>query len=255
MSRHSFTQRHPYWFVILVELMVIAAYLGAGTVAHLQHLDEYAMLGLAQGVLILALAGIVTRLGWWSRIGFRRASVGGLLLVAPILLPAFTNLYPGLAWPGLAAAAGFLALALGIGFVEEVTYRGLMLQALAPRGKWTAIVLTTVMFSLTHLMNMMSGENWWQAVMQLGYTAAIGFAFAALMLRGSAIWPLIIVHGLIDFVAFMSNPALTLDPVVEASVNGVITVAFVGYGLWILRRPAAHTEPAPGLADSAPAPR
>ncbi len=250
MSRPSFADRHPYIFVVLIELLVISAYLVAGTIATLQHLDEHAMLGIAQAVLVVALAAIVTRLGWWGRIGFRKASAGGLLLVAPILLPAVTNLYPGPAWPGLTTAAGFLLLTMGIGFVEEVAYRGLMLQAVAPRGQWRAIVITTVMFSLTHLMNMMSGEDWWQALMQLGYTAAIGFALAALMLRGSAIWPLIIVHGLIDFVSFMSNPALRADPVVEAGVNAAITVIFVGYGLWVLRRPTGPAAATPELAES-----
>lgn len=236
MAVGSFPERRPYTFVALIELLVIGVYLVAGTVDHFLHLGGLGVYALANAALVLILAIVVTRLGWWRRIGFQPASRTTLFWVLPMLLPAVLNLFPGIAFPGLAETTGFLALALAVGFVEETAFRGLMLRALAPRGVWPAIIVTTVLFSVTHLMNILAGEAGLEAVMQLLYSAAIGFAFTALVLRTGVIWPLIIAHALIDFVVFLRAPGAALAPSVEIGVDIAVTVAFVAFGLFVLNR-------------------
>ncbi len=235
MAAGSFPDRRPYTFVALLELTIIGVYLLAGTVDHFLRLGGLGVYALANAALVLILALVATRLGWWHRIGFRRASAATLVLVLPMLLPAVLNVFPGLAFPGLPETLGFLALALGVGFVEETAFRGLMLRALEPRGLWRAIIITTVLFSVTHLMNILAGEGGLQAVMQLLYSAAIGFAFTALVLRTGVIWPLIVAHALIDFVVFLRAPGAVLAPTVEIAVDLAVTVVFVVFGLLVLR--------------------
>lgn len=247
MSTMRFPERRPYLFTIIIEVTVVAVYLAAGTADHFLALSGLAVYALANSALALILAVVVTRLHWWGRIGFRRATPSNLLLVLPVLLPAVVNFYPGVRFPGFGAAAGFLLLALAVGFVEETAFRGLMLRALEPLGVWRAVIITTILFSVTHLMNVMAGEAGLQAALQLLYTAAVGFAFAALVLRTGTIWPLIVAHALIDFVAFMGDPALVVPPAAEIGIDITVTAAFVAYGLFVLgRRPVpvdhAHLE-------------
>lgn len=253
MSGSRFHERRPYLFVALMELLILVVYLAAGVVAvALPAVGVYGMVAIAQVVLCVAVAGILTRMRWWRKVGFQQASVRTLLLMSPMLLPALTNFYPGLEFPGWAQTFGYLLLALSVGFVEEGIFRGVMLRTLEPLGQVRAVVITTVMFSLSHGMNVLAGQSWAQAAMQLGYTAAIGVAFAALVLRGRAIWPLIIVHGLIDFVAFLANPALVSDPMVDLVVNLSVTVAFAVYGVWVFGRfsPASRGSKAAELVPA-----
>lgn len=239
---------------MLIELMVIGVYLASGTAAHFLSFGGLAVYAVANAVLCVLLALVLSRTRSWHTVGFRRAPARQLLWVLPMCLPVLLNLYPGLDPGGVAPVAGFLVLALMVGFVEETAFRGLMLRALAPRGVWRAVVTTTVLFSLTHLMNIMAGEAGLQAGLQLLYSAAIGFAFAALALRSGVIWPLVVVHALIDFVAFMQDPAATVPVGVEVALDVTVTVVFLAYGLVVmLRRPTVTTAPPEVRDDATPA--
>ncbi len=91
-----------------------------------------------------------------------------------------------------------------IGFVEEVFFRGLILRAIAPRGLWKAAIISSIVFGLLHSLNPLAGANPLDTLLQLGYTLAIGFGFAAVALRTRVIWPLVLIHGLIDFASFLA---------------------------------------------------
>ena len=85
-------------------------------------------------------------------------------------------------------------------------------------------------------MNLMAGEGLLQAVLQLCYTAAIGFAFTAYALRTGAIWPLIIVHALIDFIAFLQDGSIPVPESVEVLLAAVVSVWFVAWGCYLMPR-------------------
>ena len=251
MSELPFHERHPYRFVALLELMIVAVYLGAGTAAHFLDFGGLGVYVLANAVLTALLVLVLTRVGWWRTVGFRAAGPRQLLWVIPITLPVFLNFYPGLQPGGPASVAGFLGLAAMVGFVEECTFRGLMLRALQPRGVWRAVVTTTVLFGITHLMNIMAGEGGIQAGLQLLYSTAIGFAFAAVALRTNVIWPLIVVHALIDFVAFMQDPAAAVPLGAEIALDLGVTAVFLAYGLVVmLRSPNGYSSAARRLVAS-----
>ena len=242
IAKPAFPERHPYLFVGLVELLIIGVYLAAGTADHFFQFGGLGVYAVANAALTIALAGLITALGWWRRVGFRRVGRREWLWLLPMCLPVLLNFYPGLAPGGVVAVAGFVVLALMVGFVEEAAFRGLMLRALERVGTARAVAITTVLFSLTHLMNMMAGEGALQAVLQLCYSAAIGFAFTAYALRTGAIWPLIIVHALIDLVAFLQDGAVAVPPAVETTLAAVVTVWFVAWGWYLMSRRPDATE-------------
>ena len=222
--------------------MIIAVYLVAGTADHFLHFGNLGLYGVANALLTVLLAIMLTRMGWWRRVGFASATPRQLLWMLPAGLPVVVNFYPGLAPGGAAQVVGFLVLALMVGFVEESAFRGVMLRALAARGVWRAVLVTSVLFSVTHLMNIMAGEAGLQAGLQLLYAGAIGFAFAALALRTSVIWPLVVVHALIDFVAFMQDPAAVVPPRAEVILDLTLTVVFLGYGAFLMLHSPMRTS-------------
>jgi len=90
-----------------------------------------------------------------------------------------------------------LAMMLFVGYYEEVLARGLILERcqILFQARWPAVVVSSLLFGLGH------AYQGWFGVVQ---TALIGMVFATLVLRWGRLWPVIIAHGLINFVALMA---------------------------------------------------
>jgi membrane protease YdiL (CAAX protease family) len=69
-----------------------------------------------------------------------------------------------------------------------------------------AIVVTSVLFGVTHLANVLAGATLLETVSQVAYSVAIGVAFAALVLRKGTIWPLVLAHAAVDAASFLQKP-------------------------------------------------
>jgi membrane protease YdiL (CAAX protease family) len=231
-------ERHPYWFVAILEIIVIAVYLMAGTIAHLAQFSNQAITGIANTTLSVLVIGALSTLGWWRAVGFTRpAQPRDLLFFLPLLLPVLINLGVGLNVPSLVLFTQLLGLALLIGFAEETIFRGLMLNALKARGLWQAAIITSLLFGLSHSLNLLSGKSGVEILIQVAYALAVGFAFAALVLKKGLLWPLIFVHALINFTSFIGKDTL---PAFWNTVAGVtLTFLFMAYGLYLMWQPSA----------------
>ena len=131
MRTPGFAERHPYVFVALVEVMVIAVYLAAGTVAHLRHLGTVQMYTLANLALAVVVAFQLTRMRWWTATGLRAAgSLRDLPWYLVPLVPMAINWIPGIDLGSARHLLLVFALTLMVGFVEEAVFRGLMFTAL-----------------------------------------------------------------------------------------------------------------------------
>jgi membrane protease YdiL (CAAX protease family) len=241
MRAPGFAERHPYVFVALVEVMVIAVYMVAGTVAHLRHLTTLQMYGIANLALTAIVALQLTRMRWWKATGFRAAgSPRDLLWYVVPLIPMAINWIPGIDLGSARHLLLVFALTLMVGFVEEAVFRGLMFTALRPLGGWRAVLVPSVLFGVTHSLNVLAGKSGPDALAQVAYAMAIGFAFGALVLRNGLLWPLVLVHFLIDFAHFSQKPGFELSPGWTRVVVMGTTVAFTAYGLWVMRGHAAR---------------
>jgi membrane protease YdiL (CAAX protease family) len=97
------------------------------------------------------------------------------------------------------------------------------------------------LFGLAHLANMLEGRDPTSTIVQAVYATLIGIGFAGPFIYTGAIWPAIVVHGLIDFVDSAGrgfsppneNAAVTLG---QAAVALTITGVYALYGLWLVRR-------------------
>ncbi len=233
MTRPPLAERHPLWFVALLELAVIVVYLLTGTIAHFAELPGEFVSVVSNVVLGVLAAGLLSRLGWRRTAGFRRVTrPRDLLWFLPLLMPAFFSLAAGLEFGGLGLTLGLLVTALLIGFTEEAIFRGLMLTALKARGPWMAAIVTSVLFGLSHSLNLLSGKSGVEILIQICYALAVGFAFAAIVFKTGLIWPLVLVHALIDFTSFLGKEGT--PPAWEAAAGIGITFAFMSYGLFLM---------------------
>jgi membrane protease YdiL (CAAX protease family) len=127
-----------------------------------------------------------------------------------------------------------------IGFVEEVYFRGIMLQALKRKGLWTATIITALLFGAAHSTNILGGTSPIYTLLQVGYAVPIGLSFAALALTTKLIWPLVLGHGLINFGAYLNTAAggaiSTTVTQVDYVLTAVMLVTFTIYAVILLQK-------------------
>lgn len=170
MQRLTLISKHPYVFTALIVLAMTVIYIAAGaavTILKLPAFDLYIIANVS-----LAILGVVllTRLQLWKEVGFRAFLVpSDLRLYWLPLLPALINLSFGIAQISILQFAMFFVVAGLIGFVEEVSFRGLILRAIAPLGLWRVAVISSMIFGVAHSLNILSGSNPISTLLQIGY--------------------------------------------------------------------------------------
>jgi membrane protease YdiL (CAAX protease family) len=168
MSVSSFGKQHPFRLVGLLEVSVVAVFVGVFLILKriISALDssdiDLVLNGIAYSILAVVTAVLLERLHWWQAAGFQRPARGSFLLLFWLpMLPLVLNLVGGLKIAPIEPwrIGVFLVVSLLVGFVEEGIFRGLMVRALYSKGIWTAAVASSVLFGLAHSLNFALGEN------------------------------------------------------------------------------------------------
>ena len=171
-------------------------------------------------------------------------------------------------WLHLVYIAGFLAIAaaggaspgwlaglvlvnaLLVGFSEEVMFRSILLAAFRRvLGVWPAVILSSAIFGVIHLLNGFVTGDFAGAGLQAVAATMSGVGFAAIMVRTGSVWPGAVLHGLWDFGLFMmglsvdvpSDPGPAGDIVAEAELGAgaaslLLVLPVFLFGLWLLRK-------------------
>lgn len=239
-TRRHFAEKQPYIFLVLMIVAIAGIQALVLGITRLLDISDIRFFYLTSDIILAAIgAAIISRKKWWTAIGFRKPRSGWHLwfFLVP-LLPVLENISGGINVESIYDAAIFFVLAAVVGFFEESYFRGLMLRPIALMGKWRAAIITAVVFGLMHSLNILSGFNPQVVFVQMSYAFAIGFTYAALLLRTGMIWPLMILHFLTDFTGFMA-----LGQLIQGQAGGfsilfaaLYFLVFLGYGIFLLWR-------------------
>lgn len=117
------------------------------------------------------------------------------------------------------------------------------MRVLLVRGLRPALFGSAAMFGLMHLMNLAIGSHPITVAAQVTMTFGIGIGFGAVALATGTIWPLLLIHFLMDFVNSIQAAApeentgvTTTQLLADGGINVLLGVLTAGYGLWLLRR-------------------
>ena len=220
-------------------LIAIRGIVASGGSSWWQYLMPFALV-LVPGIFI---AVVLTRLRWWRRVGFTsirdwRAPYLVIPLLLILALPAV-----GLSARGVMATTA-LVLSLQVGFLlidifmEEVTYRGVILEALAGLTSGSRVVLSAMLFGLSHLDNLfLPGADELGVAYQIFEAALVGILFGAVRLRMNTIWPVMIVHATYDLMLVLAfGHAFPVAPTLPGfMVATVVNLGLAGIGFSLLR--------------------
>jgi membrane protease YdiL (CAAX protease family) len=218
-------------------LVAIRGIVAAGGSSWWQYLMPFALV-LVPGLFI---AVVLTRLHWWRKVGFTPVREWRALhLLIPLVLVLALPV-AGL-WARGVMATTALVLALQVGFVlidifmEEVTYRGVVLQALSRFSPVLRVGLAAILFGFSHLDNLfLPGADELGVAYQIFEATLIGILFGAARLRMNTIWPVMAVHAAYDLMLVLAfGHAFPVAPtlpgfVVDTVVN--LGLAVVGFSL------------------------
>ncbi|MBQ8238114.1 MAG: CPBP family intramembrane metalloprotease [Oscillospiraceae bacterium] len=169
---------------------------------------------------------------WICRTG--RAQTIGLRIPVPCSPRAWLNMLPLFLLPGynLMTADGFApdlptaALMLCAAVTEEIFFRGFLLHFLARRSKTAGIYLTSILFSILHIVNLTQNIDPVYTWMQVICAFASGLCYSTVTISIGSLLPCIAAH----FLTNITGSAAAPDPGWETNVLWSCIAACICWG-------------------------
>ena len=165
-----------------------------------------------------------------------------MLWFLPLWIIASFNLWGGIAprYALLGQIFAMVSMAL-VGFAEELIFRGFLFKALLKDGSVkTAVIVSAVTFGLGHIINLFTGHELFETLMQVVFAVAFGFVVTMAFYKSGSLLPCILAHSLTDvFSLFASDEA---SSALNWIIHAVELVLAVAYCLYLAKR--VETSPA-----------
>ncbi len=125
--------------------------------------------------------------------------------------------------------ANIIVLMVGVGFIEELLFRGFLFQGILKTGKLTnAIIISGITFGIGHIVNVMRGYSLADQGLQIVIAIVLGITLALLVSLTDSILPGVIFHTLLNISGSLTNSNLTIELyIVVFSI--VLCVAYAVY--------------------------
>ena len=165
-----------------------------------------------------------------------------LWYLLPCLLVAANNL-PFIPWisgenrfanVSVIEIALFIVYCLLIGTFEETVFRGALFPALlsvfnkSKSGLIKAMITSSTIFGVTHLINLISGAGIVETLLQVVYTTLIGGMCAFLFFKTNSIIPSIIVHVIYNLCGLLFDAKIGLGLGITIDLPTVIVTVLIG---------------------------
>ena len=143
-----------------------------------------------------------------------------------------------------------LCMAIVAGFGEEVMFRGLLVPIgmgfLKKHRVFLTVFTSSVIFGAMHLFNAGSGAGMTLAILQAVATTFAGVFLAAIYLRSGSVLVPIVLHGVYDWICFVTDPTLDNGIMTGDVTLGLVLAVLIDIALGIaaiyLLRPAVNGE-------------
>lgn len=164
-----------------------------------------------------------------------------MLFYLPLLALPFLNLLYGInkEIPILNLLALFVMYA-GVGFMEEVIFRGLMFKALTKKwNRYVVVAFISLTFGIGHIVSMVAiDQSAGDTVLQIINAIVVGFMFMIIILASGNLTICIITHILYNFIASISLVRSTDTSIIIVSM--IITVVYFIYLLLMAKNIKAY---------------
>jgi len=272
----GFLNKGGFWRLMLVVLVYLAIYLAAGKVLSFvpgdwgrgDLLDSvtnvFAQLTFALIVGAVVLSLFTRWMGWNAEIyGRQRIYRSWWMWLGPIiaLMPISLRVL-GIDWGSrpFTVAALVMVSGLFIGFVEELLCRGIAVKMLrtSGHGEFVVAALSSLVFAIIHLTNLLSGQALLSTGIQLFYTFGFGVLMYLTLRTTRFLVFAMLLHGLTDPTAILANAGIgdaadvaNISPLAAAGGQFTIPIGFIGLILLLCVRGKYGQTTKSGQPDAA----
>ncbi|AWE07391.1 CPBP family intramembrane metalloprotease [Lysinibacillus sp. 2017] len=205
-NKLSYSKKHPIKSIILIEVSFLLVVFIAGAIATIKQLSYNSPILISFLPTALVLLIYFTLKRKWAYFGFKsEITRSNWILYFPLLVILIVLCFQGFSSQPLETIVFYVGFAILVGFVEESIYRGIMIKILLPLGILPAILTSSILFSVTHMLNLLSGQSIGQMGLQLIYSLLIGIVLAQLFIKTGNIYPLILFHTLHNLIQFLGD--------------------------------------------------
>jgi len=122
-----------------------------------------------------------------------------------------------------------LCMFIGVGFMEEIVFRGLMLRALEKKwNRYAVVAFISFTFAIGHIVSMVAvQQSGMDTVLQIINAFIVGFMFMQVFLASKNLTVCVITHILYNFIAHISMVNSTHTIIIV--INAIITVLYLIY--------------------------
>lgn len=223
-------------------MLLLLAVFAAGAYATIKELSYTAPILISFIPIALILMIYLTLKKKWGYIGFQsifNIPKKNWLFYLPLVVILVIISINGFKAVTMSEVLFFIFFTLMVGFVEETIYRGLILKIMLSKSVLSAVLVSSILFSITHLLNVMSGQDLVQSVLQLIYALIMGVVLALLMIKNNNIAPLIMFHFVHNLIQFLSNEGTNII------FDVIIILVLIVQCLWLvldLRKKGVHPQ-------------
>ena len=186
-------------------------------------------------LVVITLAYYIIKYRGISMLGFRKVKKGTakrVLYYSPLLLIALSPLVAGVDLEeGAAFLFANLFLTLGIGMAEEIFFRGIICNLWLKYGVIKAMLLSSVLFGMSHILNVAGGADLLATILQICFAIVYGMVFTLIFIEGNSLIPCVLMHALHDFCSFISAEGSMQSDMILGAVQFVILLAYFLYML------------------------
>ena len=160
-----------------------------------------------------------------------------LLFIPLILVCAYKVVFsPALRYSATESIL-FVISMLGVGFLEELIFRGFLFRAIEKENLTRAIIISSVTFGIGHIVNLLNGQDLMDTICQIIFAVFVGFALVILFHKGKSLVPCIVFHGVFNALSIIANDEALNSALGGPVLANVIMIAasaalLGGYSIW-----------------------
>ena len=238
--KKSYTKKKPYVMVVLAAFLctfmtalgtAVSQIIDLNTDVQIAVTTVFLMVSIAIGIVLMKKSGFSL-----ADHGFRRSEEETsrklwwyaplvVMEVLPIIIYGFSPEIKVIQYIIIA----FFTIA--VGFNEEIYFRGLALKLLEEKGSKRAIIFSSVVFGMLHLVNALNDKDTLYLVLQMFFAFLVGFVLAEIVSITKSLWIVIIWHAAHDFIASTTSEALDAGALIILAIQVGILLVYAVY-IW-----------------------
>ena len=187
LKLEKLSESHPYMSSIFITISLLFVLFFSGMISVLGNIDNKITFFFGFLILSIVLILIINKNKRWNYYGFFPLKVlnkkeKSIFLPLFILgfMPLLAGIRPDLTFQDIIYLLIYMAV---VAFVEETIFRGIIVKILFKKGYMIAIIGSSLLFSLAHILNTLQTNNLKMIIVQILYAFIIGMILSVLGIK------------------------------------------------------------------------